>query len=251
MSSSGVSSEMSERPTVLVPIEVLKGESIPDGIPELLSEAHVVLLGYHVIPEQTAAGQARMQFEDRANQRLDEFEAMFLEAGATVEHRLVFTHAKQKTIDRMIQEHECDAVLVPSAAKEITDVLVAVRGTVGIDRITRLVGGLFASQGIRVTLTHVLRKDEDEGDAETVLEGYATRLEKLGVDADLIDWELKTGSRPIDVLVEAARSYDAVVMGESDPSLVTYVFGMGEDQVAEQFLGPVLIVKRGPQARAE
>ena len=242
---------MSEPPTVLVPIAILKGESIPDGIPELLSQAHVVLLGYHVIPEQTAAGQARMQFEDRATERLDEFEGMFVEAGATVEHRLVFTHQKQKTIDRMTHEHECNAVLVPSATKEVTDVLVAVRGTLGIERMTRLVGGLFAERNIRVTLVHVLQKDDDEGDAEMLLEGFANRLEKLGVRADLIDWELKTGPKPLDILVETAESYDAVIMGESDPSLITYVFGMREEQVAERFLGPVLIVKRERQSNPE
>jgi len=54
---------MTDRPAVLVPIRVLEGESIPEGVPELLADAHVVLLGYHVVPDQTATGQARMQFE--------------------------------------------------------------------------------------------------------------------------------------------------------------------------------------------
>ncbi|MFW6384989.1 MAG: universal stress protein, partial [Halodesulfurarchaeum sp.] len=48
---------MTDRPNVLVPIRVLEGESIPEGVPELLANAHVVLLGYHVVPDQTAAGQ--------------------------------------------------------------------------------------------------------------------------------------------------------------------------------------------------
>ena len=65
---------MTDRPSILVPIRVLEGESVPEGVPELLAHAHVVLLGYHVIPEQTAPGQARMQFEDRATERLDKYE---------------------------------------------------------------------------------------------------------------------------------------------------------------------------------
>ena len=64
---------MTDRPSILVPIRVLEGESIADGVPELLADAHVVLLGYHVIPDQTAPGQAQMQFEERANVRLDQY----------------------------------------------------------------------------------------------------------------------------------------------------------------------------------
>ena len=235
---------MDERPTILVPIEILRGESIPDGIPELLSQAQVILLGYHVIPDQTAAGQARMQFEDRASERLDEFESMLVNAGAVVDHRLVFTHQKQKTIDRMIYEHDCDAVLVPSATKEVRGVLVAVRGTIGIDRMAHVVGGLFSGRDIAITLAHVLREDESKADAETLLAGLASTLEDRGVHPDKIAWELRRGTRPIDTLIEAAATNDAVIMGESDPSLLTYVFGMRAEQIADRFLTPVLIVQR-------
>ena len=67
---------MTDRPSVLVPIRVLEGESIPEGVPELLANAHVVLLGYHEIPEQTAPGQARMQFEERAQRKLESIRAL-------------------------------------------------------------------------------------------------------------------------------------------------------------------------------
>jgi len=50
----------------------------------------------------------------------------------------------------------------------------------------------------------------------------------------------------MDAIVDAADEFDAVVMGESDPSLATFVFGLRSEQVAEQFLGPVLVVQREP-----
>lgn len=237
-------SKMTERPTVLVPIKVLEGESIPDGIPDLLSGAHVFLLGYHIVPEQTATGQAQMQFEERASNRLDKFQELFETAGATVEHRLVFTHEGQKTIDRMIYEHECEAVLVPSATADVSDVLVAVRGTVGIDRIARVVAALFAGRDIGITLVHILQHDETDDDAKLLLEGFTTNLEDLGVDPAKIEYRVLHDDKPIDALVDAAESYDAIIMGESDPSLVTFVFGLRAEQVAERFLGPVLIVQR-------
>ena len=235
---------MTDRPSILVPIRVLEGESIPEGVPELLANAHVVLLGYHVIPEQTAPGQAQMQFEDRATQRLDEYETIFEDAGATVERQLVFTHDGQKTLDRMIAEHDCMAVLVPNATGPPEDVLVAVHGAVGVDRLARVVSGLFADADVSVTLYHVADEDETDDDVQTLLDGVADRLADLGMDASAIETRIERDEDSLDAIAEAAETFDAVVMGESDPSLTTFVFGMPADQVAGRFLGPVLVIQR-------
>jgi hypothetical protein len=237
---------MTNRPSILVPIRVLDGESVPEGVPDLLAHAHVVLLGYHVVPEQTAPGQAQLQFEDRATERLDEYESMFEDAGATVERRLVFTHDGGKTIDRTIAEHDCMAVLAPNATGSVEDVLVAVRGAVGVDRLARVVAGLFAATGVSVTLYHVAGPDETDEDVGTLLDGVVNRLESLGVDISRIETRVERDREPLDAIVEAADAFDVVVMGESDPSLTTFVFGMPADQVADRFLGPVLVVQREP-----
>lgn len=234
---------MTDRPSILVPIRVLEGESVPEGVPGLLANAHVVLLGYHVVPEQTAPGQAQMQFEERATARLDEYEAIFEEAGATVERRLVFTHDGQKTIDRTIHEHDCMAVLVPNATGTVDDVLVAVRGTVGIDRLARVVAGVFGAMDTSITLYHVVETEETDEDIGTLLDGMVDRLGELGVDESKIETRVERDQKPLDAIVDASEAFDAVVMGETDPSLVTYVFGMPADQVADRFLGPVLVVQ--------
>lgn len=237
---------MTDRPSILVPIRVLEGESVPEGVPDLLANGHVVLLGYHVIPEQTATGQAQMQFEDRAMERLDEYETMFEEAGATVERRLVFTHDGQKTIDRMTTEHDCLAALVPNATGPVEDVLVAVRGAVGIDRLARVVAGLFGVTDASVTLYHVAESDETDEDVGTLLDGMVNRLEAQGMDASRIETRVDRDQAALDAIIETADAFDTVVMGESDPSLTTFVFGMPADQVADRFLGPVLVVQREP-----
>ena len=237
---------MRDRPSILVPVRVLKGESVPEGVPELLAKTHVVLLGYHVVPEQTAPGQAQMQFEERARARLDEYETIFEDAGATVERRLVFTHDGQKTIDRMIKEHDCKAVLVPNATGPVEDVLVAVRGTVGIDRLAGVVAGVFGELDATVTLYHVAEEAETDEDVGTLLDGMVDRLRDLGMDASRIETRIERDQTPLDAIVEAADAFDTVVMGESDPSLATFVFGMPADQVADRFLGPILVVQREP-----
>jgi hypothetical protein len=237
---------MTDRPSILVPIRVLEGESVPEGVPELLSHAHVVLLGYHVVPEQTATGQAQMQFEERATDRLEEYERMFEDAGATVERRLVFTHDGQRTLDRMTTEHDCLAVLVPNATGTVEDVLVAVRGTVGVDRLARVVAGLFGEMDVVVTLYHVAGAAESDEDVGTLLDGVRERLGDLGMDTSAVETRVDRERDAREAIVRVADEYDTVVMGESDPSLVTFVFGMPAEQVADRFLGPVLVVQRNP-----
>ena len=234
---------MQDRPSILIPVRVLEGDSIPEGVPDLLANAHVVLLGYYVVPDQTATEQARGQFEDQATRRLGDLAAILEHAGATVESQLVFTHDGQTTIDRVTAEHDCLAVLIPNATRPIEDVLVAVRGIVGVDRFVRLVSGLFASMDIRVTLYHVADEDEPDADVETLLDGIADRLSQDGVSDDLIDTEITRGDDTRERIVEAADDYDAIVMGESDPSVTTFLFGMSADQVASQFLGPVFVIQ--------
>lgn len=235
---------MTERPTVLLPLQILEGESIPEGVPDLLANAHVVLLGYHVVPEQTATGQARTQYEERANQRLEQFQSMLEAAGGTVEMQLVFTHDGQTTIDRMIYERDCLAVLVPNATATPEDVLVAVRGTVGVDRIVRLLAGLFVDTDVAITLYHVLDEDESEDDVRLLLDGIEDSLIEKGIDSGAVESRISSDGKSQDAIAGVAEEYDAVVMGESDPSVATFVFGMRAQQVADRFLGPVLVVQR-------
>ncbi|OYR50207.1 universal stress protein [Halorubrum sp. Ea1] len=232
------------RPSVLVPLKLLEGESLPNGVPELLANARVVLLGYHVIPEQTATEQAREQFGEKAMSKLGEFADSLAAAGADVETRLVFTHDEATTIDRLIYEYECLAVLVPNSAERVDSVLVALRGTVGVGRNTRLVAGLFADAGVDVTLYHALNEGESPDDGESFLNGVRADLVERGVAADRIETLVEDADAPLDAIAGRAESHDAVVMGETDPSVTTFVFGMPSEQVAERFLGPVLVVQR-------
>ncbi|EMA60250.1 UspA domain-containing protein [Halorubrum lipolyticum] len=233
-----------DRPSVLVPLAVLEGESLPNGTPELLANAHVVLLGYHAIPEQTAAEQAREQFGETAMSKLDEFADRLAAAGAEVETRLVFTHDEEITIDRLIYEYGCLAVLVPNSTECVDSVFVALRGTVGVGRNTRLVAGLFADGGVDVTLYHALDEGETPDDGESFLNGVKADLVERGIAPDRIETLVEDADASIDAIAGRAESHDAVVMGETDPSVTTFVFGMPSEQVAERFLGPVLVVQR-------
>ena len=231
-------------PTILVPIDVHGEAVLPSGTAALLANARVVLLGYHEIPEQTATEQAREQLGEPAMATLERLGETLTDAGVTVETRLVFTHEATTTIDRIIYEHDCLAVLLANAVPHVENVLLAVRGLVGLERNTALVAGLFADRGVDVTVYHGRDADEPVAEARGVVTETERALVDHGMEPDAIDTVVEETDEPVAAIAQQAADHDVVVMGETNPSVTTVVFGMPADRVAEEFQGPVLVVQR-------
>lgn len=235
---------MSEtRWTVLVPVEVLKGETVPEAVIELLSTLPVVVLGYHVLPEQTPPGQARMQFEEQAQAKLDDLAAAFREAGGDAETRLVFTHDEEQTLNRVADETGCKAILIPNPAPRVERLLVPLRGEVDLARITAFVAATVGDRDIEITLYHVTETDDGVAEGEEMVEDATGLLRERGVAADAITGDVTVTGTPLQTIAAAAADHDAVVMGESEPSFRTFLFGEASEQVAAHSLGPVIVVR--------
>ena len=222
---------------VLVPLAILEGESVSTGLPTLLATMDVTVLGYHVLPEQTPPDQARLQYEDRATEALVDLEAAFEAAGGSADHRLVFTHDREKTVDRVADETAADAYAIVGTTGPVDRLLVTLTGDVAVDRITSFVTELVGDREIGVTL--VLATD-DELHGQNVLETAADPLTERGID---VATELAVDEPPLEALLEAAAGHDAIVMGERAPSLRSFLFGEDAERVAAESVGPVLVVR--------
>ncbi|UPV73812.1 universal stress protein [Halorussus limi] len=224
---------------VLVPVAVLEGESVSTGLTDLLGTADVTVLGYHVLPEQTPPDQARLQYEDRATEALEDLAAEFRQAGASVDHRLVFTHDRDQTVDRVADEIDARAYAITGATGPVERLLVPLTGDVAVERILSFVTDLVGGRDVGVTLFRAA--DEETVENRASLEEAAETLAAAGIDART---ELATGVDPFEALVDAVAGHDAVVMGEQAPSLRSLVFGEETERVAAETVGPVLVVRR-------
>ncbi|GAA0657866.1 universal stress protein [Salarchaeum japonicum] len=221
--------------TILLPLRVLEDESLSPGLVELLAPTDVLVLGYYRVPDQTPPGAAREQFGDRAQKRLDDVAAALRDAGATVETRMVFTGEVEQTIARTADEADADAVVHPGAAMQVEDVLVPLVGQPDLAEVAGFVAGLVAGRDIDVT-TFAL-------DENLAPEDVTAALREAGVDADHLTAADASGGGPVDAIASVAAEYDAIVMGEPQPSLTEWVFGELEDRVATEALGPVFVVR--------
>lgn len=230
--------------TVLVPAEVLEGESVPDALIGLLSTLRVVLLGYHVLPEQTAPGQARIQFGERAQTMLDDLAVSFREAGGECDTRLVFTHDEEQTLNRVADETGCESILIPNPAPRIDRVLVLLRDEEDATRLAEFVAALIGDRGVEITLYRVVETEEGVEAGRSVVETARERLLDRGIENGAISKEVEVSETPVRTITDAATDHDTVVMKENESSLQTAFFGNHTEQVAAQSLRPVIVVRR-------
>ncbi|KAB1191250.1 MULTISPECIES: universal stress protein [Haloferax] len=229
---------------VLVPVAILKGQVIPDQMIRLLSHSAVVLLGYHEIPEQTAPEQAREQFEGKAQAELADLVEAFESWGGTVETRLVFTHDSDQTIERIATEADCDAVLLSNPAPSIDRIIVPIKERINLESIAKVAAGVSRQHDVEITLFHAATEEANVSDGEVLLGEVSDELTTLGIRSDQLSRVVVVAQNPLQALVEAASTHDVVVIGEEEPTIRGRLFGETSERVAEQTVGPVLVVRR-------
>ncbi|ELZ98087.1 universal stress protein [Haloferax mucosum ATCC BAA-1512] len=236
---------------VLVPVAVLEGQVIPDQMIRLLSQSTVVLLAYHEIPEQTAPEQAREQFESKARIELEDLVEAFEATGAAVETHLVFTHDADQTIERIAMDADCDAVLLPNPAPTIDRIIVPVKEDINIETISKVVAGIGRDQDVEITLFHAVENDDAVPGGETLLDSLVGKLTTLGLDQKKLSRSVVVAQKPLQALIDGAADHDVVVMGEEEPTIRGRLFGETSERVAEQTVGPVLVVRRTLRSEEE
>ncbi|WP_254765826.1 universal stress protein [Salinilacihabitans rarus] len=229
---------------VLVPVDVLGGEAVPTTIVEAFASVPVALLAYREIPDQIGTDQARDQFGASARAELEELEDVFADAGCLdVSSRLVFTHDRLQTFERVALDAACDALLLLNPAPVLESVLVAVRGDVNLEYIADLLGVLLTGTDLEVTFFHVV---DDEGDRERgadLLADAADALAAEGVDRDRIDTDLAVDGSPTREIIAAATEHDMLVVGESRPSVRRLVLRDRAKTLAGGTVDPVLVIR--------
>ncbi|WP_380676910.1 universal stress protein [Salinigranum sp. GCM10025319] len=228
-----------EELTVLIPIDISADEVPTLGILDLLGPIDVVLLGYFPVPIQAEPALIKDEYEVEANQRLVDI----AEGRPDLTEVLVFTHDRGATVDRVADEYGCDAVLTTGDVERIDRILVPIRGDVNLERIVSVVAGLLAASGATATLFHSVDEDTDPSQGEFLLRGAVDRFVDFGIDESRIDRRLSSGGDPRTEIVDLAREYDVVVLGETEPSLRERVMGDVLSRIVDEIDAPALIVR--------
>lgn len=229
--------------TILVPVDVSDVDPPESGIFEHLRPVDIVVLGYYMVPKQTAPAHLKEDHEAEAAARLEEVVARFDDTDHEVESVLVFTKDQQDSVDRVAEQHDCDAVLITGETRPIERILVPLRGDVNLDRIVSLVADLERTSGASITLFHSVAADADSSRGEFILRGVVDRLADEGIDRDRLHWELSERGNPQAAIVDLADEYDLVILGETKPSLRDRIVGTTLSSIFDSIDVPAIVVR--------
>lgn len=229
--------------TILFPVDVSTVEPPDSGVLELLQPVNVVVLGWYPVPKQTAPAHLKEDHESEAAARLEAVAEQFAGTDHEVESVLVFTKDRGDSIDRVADQYDCDAVLMPGEGGPIDRILVPLRGDVNLERIVILVGELVRVSDASVTLFHAVDPDTDPSQGEFILRGAAERLSEEGVDRDRIEWKLSERDEPRADIVSLASEHDLIILGETEPSLRDRIIGAILTPILEEIEIPAIIVR--------
>lgn len=235
---------------LLVPIDVSDSVSLSERLIEVLQSSDVVLLGYWPIPDQSSADQARDQFGEEADQRLQGVADQFTTQGINFQSRVAFTKDRRQLIDSAANGYECQSVLLPGTETVSSGpkrAIVLVKPNADLNRLVTTLGALFAETNVEIFLFHAAgTKNKHFYDAtEYMLRGLADRLSELGIDANRIEWEQTTGGDRLDRILSRVPDFDFVVLGESNPSIRERIFGTVQASVSEEIDNPQLTIRTG------
>jgi nucleotide-binding universal stress UspA family protein len=160
--------------------------------------------------------------------------------------RLVFGKAREKTINRVALEEDCDVILTPGDADAIAEVLVPLRGEANFDRILSFVGELLTTTGASVTLFHT-GEESDRLPGEEILVDATDRLVEAGVEPDRISRQVSEEDDIERSIVDLGDTFDLLVLGETEPSLRDRIFGSRPAQVTAGTDDPAFVVRNVEQ----
>ncbi|MFT4949257.1 MAG: nucleotide-binding universal stress UspA family protein [Natronomonas sp.] len=228
--------------SVLVPVDISGDEQPAQPLIDLCRSVDIVLLGYYPVPDQVAPAQLKEDHESDATAALADVAEKFRDSGIDVTDVLVFTHDRIETMDRVANEHGCDAVLTVGTGERIERVLVPVRGGTNLERIVLLLADVMRMSDVSVTFLHSAVDDEPDN-GELLVRGAMDRLSEAGVDRERIDWQLADEDSPFDEIIELAQEYGLLVLGETKPSLRERIFGTVPSRVVDEVDKPAFIVR--------
>lgn len=207
---------------------------------------NVVLLGYYDVPPDASIDEVRAEREAEVERTVEDVTASLTAAGTDVETRVVFDTDFEAVQERIADEEGCEVIYLPNPISVLGRLLVPLRDTRNAEEIASFVGSLRKEKLIDLTLLTVVDDDSQTDDGREMLREAREQLVDAGFSKHAVDIEVSVSDDPPFEIGRHAIDFDALVMGETEPTESERVFGTVHRQIATQSNHPVFLVRRRP-----
>lgn len=235
------------RMSLLIPVIFPRENALTDENVRGLTGFDVVLFGYWGTPEGTDPAVVREEHEAEAQAELYELAAQFSRAGAPTEVQLHFgpsgedMHALQ---DRIADDTDADAVVVPERITLWNNVLVPLRDDRNADRIVEFLDAFDPDTMFTLELFHVAPDSSQVGAGREMLAGVERTLLDRGFTGSDIEVTVAVAPDPEAAIAERARRHNVVVIGETERLAgQRRFFGPIHDRLTDRTDVPVVVVR--------
>ncbi len=234
-----------QHPTVLV-LFTFPDPTIPtEGFLDGLSYPDVQLLGFYPLDEREDETEIRAAREEELQAQLETQAERFEQRGIRTTTELIFNHDKVAARRAIAKQEGIDGILLPGESNTIGKILIAARDLRNLDAKTSLLNIVQEASLIQIDLLHIISSPEGETNetGEHILEELEAAFVEAGMPATRIEQDLRTSTDPTFELMQAARNYDLVVVGQTERDIEDRIFGPVSDQISTEEDTPVLIVR--------
>lgn len=234
------------RMSLLIPVVFPHASALADANVQGLTGFDIVLFGYWKTPEEADPAVVREEHEVEAQAELYELAAQFSRAGAPTDVQLHFGPAGEQMIalqNRIAEETDADAVVIPSRITLWSNILVPLRDARNAGRIVEFLGAFDPETTFALELFHVAGNASDAETAREMLGGVERALLDRGFTESDLEVTVEVATDPEAAIIEQASGHNVVVIGETEELPRDQFFGRTYERIAERIAAPVVVVR--------
>jgi len=239
------------QPRILLPVSLPMEKNIPLAILRGFTDLEVLLLGYKELKEQTDPEQYEEEDDGESEEELNKVKKQLEDEKFDVKTKLAFTPDVAQTIDNVIIDYNCEALLIVKPISELKRLLIPVYDLNQLSkRFATVIYEMTQASNIPATLLFLesSKEDADEEENEGRKDLSAMKEEAFGrlKQAGINDRQIESSSVQVDNISEAvkkeSKAEDLVILVEANAKKREKFINRIRQEISKKIDCPLLVI---------
>lgn len=231
-------------PRILLPVEITDPELPPYRLLHAFDGLKLFLLGYKIVPEQTAPEQSREELGKEMSENFREVTDQLEDFGFDVKSEINYTPDIAQSLIRYATEENCHALLLPGQISSLKRLLVPIYNIDQINvRMATILRELAYSSRLPITII-IVENESEEVNADRKERLIHEQLAMAGLKEKQIRISKVEIPNLVKVVNQVAGDEDLLVLIESESDEKQAFIKSSTDKIREAVTSPTLVVLR-------